>query len=304
VPKDVRDDGQGVLIRGEPFRDKDHGESFFPVLEVETFLPDSIVLDFDLGGVAPNALRWAGLREERSDSGAIETQVWLAGTFDVTGSQTLLSTPVPLHYPVRIGMILLGPVAAPEGTTPKQRDEITRASCAGRWTTRRERGQGERPRAWPVLGLALTAALREALPGLFDFCRLVAHRGPQDGVNGGRAFVHFVEPTGTRGTVGGALRKLLVDLELAEAVLSSARRSIEEVAPDARYAIDNLLVDARVLIGGGWYDATPEGEQALADDVADALRLLDFALSELNAAKQRGARVRQKRAASPREDQS
>lgn len=300
VPRDIEVTADGLRVRGEPFRDKDQGERYLPIFDARITVPPQARMAPDQGGIAPKALRWYQGREDLGAIAAAQAQLYLTGAFDVTGAIQRLATPAPLHYPIRLGALLLGRERLAEGSIQSEREERTERAFVGVWDTRRREhvgGGALRPRPWPALALALTAGLREALPGLFDYCRLVAHRGPADGVNDGRAFVLFVEPAATRGTVGSAMGKLLMDAELTIAVLAGARRRLADVTPGDEDTYANLLVEARVLVGDGWYDEHADGERAVAADVSDAIALLDDAMAEARAKAQRGDRLREKRRA-------
>jgi hypothetical protein len=301
VPRHIESAEDGLRIRGEPFRDKDQGERYLPLFDAAVTVPPKARAEGDQGGVAPRVLRWFHVREAARADARVQAQFWLTGAFDATGGCHRLSPPAPLHYAIRLGALLLGPEQAAAGTLQADRDERTHRAFAGVWDTRRRShaagGGALRPRPWPALGLALTAGLREALPGLFDYCRLAAHRGPADGVNDARAFVLFFEPLATRDTVGSAMRKLLMDADLTVAVLAAARRRLAAVDPRDFDTLANLLVEGRALVGDGWYDEHADGEQALAADVTDAMALLDGTMAEVRAKAQRGDRLREKRRA-------
>ena len=300
VPRDIEVTADGLRVRGEPFRDKDQGERYLPIFDARITVPPQARMAPDQGGIAPKALRWYQGREDLGAVAVAQAQLYLTGAFDVTGAIQRLATPAPLHYPIRLGALLIGRERLTPGSIQAEREERTERAFVGTWDTRRREHAGGgalRPQPWPALGLALTAGLREALPGLFDYCRLVAHRGPADGVNDGRAFVLFVEPAATRGTVGSAMGKLLMDAELTIAVLAGARLRLAGVVPGDEDTFANLLVEARVLVGDGWYDEHADGERSLATDVADAIALLDDAMAEARTKAQRGDRLREKRRA-------
>ena len=300
VPREIVSSSDGLHVKGEPFRDKDQGERYLPVFDVALTVKENARVEGDQGGVAPKVLRWYSVREEPLGASTADARFWLSGSYDVTGGIQRLSPPAPLHYDVRFSALLLGRERVADGMTQSQREEATRKAFLGSWDTRRsqhETAADLRPWPWPALGLALTAGLREVMPGLFDYCRLVAHRGPTDGVNDDRAFLLFVEPAATRGTVGDAMRKLLMDDELLLNALEAARDRLDAVDPTDEDTLANLLVDARILIGDGWYDDHKAGEQVLTADTADALALLDETIAELRLKSDRSERLRRKRLA-------
>lgn len=300
VPRDIASSSDGLQVKGEPFRDRDQGERYLPVFDVALTVKEHARIEGDQGGVAPRVLRWYSVREEPLGESTTQVRFWLSGSFDVTGGVQRLSPPIPLHYDVWLSALLLGREQVADGMTQSQREEATRKAFLGSWDTRRSQHDTApdlRRKPWPALGLALTAGLREVMPGLFDYCRLVAHRGPRDGVNDARAFLLFVEPAATRGTVGDAMRKLLMDDELLLTALEAARDRLDAVDPTDEDTFANLLVDARILIGDGWYDDHKAGGQVLTDDTDDALKLLIETIAELRLKSDRSERLRRKRLA-------
>ena len=306
-PLEIRFEGSNIQIGGAPFRDRANAESYLPILEAELHLPQDLRLDFSQGGVAPDALRWADLREAQGAVDRIDAQFWIAGTFDAIGSVSRLNQGIPMHYPVRVSLLALGAPIAQDGTIQSDREERTRSSLAGNWTTRRERhvkesGAPKRSRPWPLLGMALTAALRESLHGLFDYTRLVAHRGTSDGVNDNRAFVFFVEPSATRGTVGSVMRKLMQDAPMAKRFLTCALEILEDVDADDPDPFHGLMVEARVLVGSGWYDDTAEGRRLATEDLDGARAVIQSTLDAMERTEQRAQRARERK--SKREEQA
>jgi hypothetical protein len=300
-PQDIRQEGEAIQIGGAPFRDRDGGESFMPVLEAELHIPSDLRVDFSQGGLAPDAMRWSEIREAAATGDRVDAQFWIVGTFDVNGSLSRLSRGIPVQYPVRVGMLALGASIEQEGTIQVDRDERTRASLAGNWTTRREQHAREssarmRSKPWPALGMALTAALRESLHGIFDYTRLIAHRGPLDGVNDRRAFVFFVEPSATRGTVGSVMRKLLQDEKMTKRLLQCALEILADVHLEDPDPFSRLMGEAKALVGSGWYDDTSSGRQQAAEDLENARALLESVLALLERTEQRAQRVREQKA--------
>lgn len=285
------DGGQCVVrIRGKHFEDKGSGESFMATWDLEVRVPGDTQLEFSQGGVVGDYLRWAALLDAREGAAQpVEAAFWLTGTYHALGHRSPVAPPLYVYYSTRVSMLRLGPIDAERLEPGSDIAEGLRAAVTGGyWSTREAHADmASTGRAWPLLGLVLTAALRPLLPGLFEYARLGAFSGPESTAFEGCAFLLVVEPAGTRGTARDAFERMLGEASMLGDLCRSALarlRALHAAAPGLReHQLEILEVAAGVQIGR--VDrGSAEAERQLVEDLDRAIYLLEGLEQELEQA--------------------
>jgi hypothetical protein len=289
-PETIEQDegGQGeVRIRGKHFEDKGAGESFMATWDLEVRVPGDTKLEFSQGGVVGDYMRWATLLDAREGAAQpVEAAFWLTGTYDALGHRAPVAPPLYVYYSTRVSLLRIGPIDAELiESSAGLAEELLTAFTGGSWSTCPDSGDViSTGRAWPLLGLVLTAALRPLLPGLFGYARLGAFSGPQGTAFEGCAFLLVVEPAGTSGTARDAFERLLGESSMLVDLCQNALgrlRAMQASNPDMReHQLEILEVAAGVQVGR--VDrGSAEAERHLRDDLDRSIRLLEGLEQEL-----------------------
>ncbi len=295
-------DGEAVVVRGKHYEDKGAGEAFLPVWDMEVRVPAGVELTFSQGSAVGDLLRWATLIDSRRGAAQpVAARFWLSGTFDELGSRAPIDPPLQIQYGARVGLLRLGPVDDAALGERETAAEALAACLRGVWSTNGELSRSDSVGApWPTLGMAVTAALRESLPGLFEYVRLAAFHGPKGTAFAGCALLLFVEPVGTRGTARDAVERLLGALEMLDELSGYAASRLREVRAFAGGAgvealqieLEMLAVEAGVQVGDCDADERTFEELDLAISLLEQLADgVDERQQRLSARRGRGRRA-------------
>ena len=243
-------DDEAARIRAKSYEAKGDGENYMAVWDLEVRIPADTQLTFSQGGVAGSHIRWATLLN--SNVGAaqpVEARFWLSGTFHEMGGTAPIRPPLDVYYASHVGMLRIG---APDDSRFKpgvDPSESQRQSLFGSWSTQAQVEGSQR--AWSILGLALTAELRRALAGIFEYARMACFHGPAGTAFEGCAYLLFVEPSGTRGTVRDAIERMLGEREMLEDLCVNVVARLAAVRDQAtrEHQLEILYVEAGVQIG-------------------------------------------------------
>ena len=143
---------------------------------------------------------------------------------DEQGNESPIGAPLEFELDVAVSVLAVG-MELPES----QRLDWARAYFAGGWTTKgADAAQGsEDARGFlPAMTAVLQVALREVMPDMLSFARVLAFRPPR----GGRgAVIFFIEPLGTAGTAAETLQTVLSRPPLRDRLVDALKHALEVI---------------------------------------------------------------------------
>jgi hypothetical protein len=279
-------------VEGRVYYARESGERYLPVWEVSFFVPKSPRLQSMQSGNAPEYFQWMDIQtkfgsgdddEQGEVRCELDAQMKLVGMFDELGATGNVEPAVDISYSARIGVLVIGPRSAQEGLANVKVNAEYQRSLSGTWTTSMDEYGSRTPEAptrarpWPLLSMLLTAVLRDRMPGLFDYCRIVAFHGPEEGIGKGRAFVFVIEPASTRGTARDAVQQLLLDFDLLHGSLQDVMRRLKNLGSDdevSAQSLANLRTEAGVVMGLAAAQPASDDLRRLALERDSATRLM------------------------------
>lgn len=221
-------------------------------------------------GPAADRVAWFDVLPRAVNSWNVpEARVALVGRYDSRATRVAQLPPVEISYKCALGVLRL---------TSQPRPVVGDAPCAG-WSTQTcsKEDDGTRRAPWEALSAAMTAALRQQAPELFQFARLAAFqvwRPETEPSSMPDAELVFVEPWATRHTVREVMEGIRADSESLTEMFRDARDRLAALVkgqPEERAdAWNRLLVRAGLL-------AAADAQLVLPDEasVKDAISLLD-----------------------------
>ena len=240
-PSVIKPASRGLAIIGIPYRDRGLGEHYLPIWDARIVVP--LGVQAAVAHSPTDTVRFVSLGTESPLEPKAQARFALSADTDEVGNVRPFQPAVDVMYETRVCALLLKPHASVVRNVG--------AALVGAWATfdTTNAASDQRGRPWPLLGLVLTAAFRQVMPSLFEYCRLAAFE-PDERVSAGGAVVYLIEPIATRGTIQHSVSTLLGDpaltLQLLAVALEEAQLlSEQEDCPALRF----LRVKAGYLVG-------------------------------------------------------
>lgn len=240
-PSVIKPAPRGLAIIGIPYRDRGLGEQYLPIWDARIVVP--LGVQAAVAHSPTDTVRFVSLGTESPLEPKAQARFALSADTDEVGNVRPFQPAVDVIYETRVCALLLKPHASVVRSVG--------AALVGAWATfaTTTAASDQRGRPWPLLGLVLTAAFRQVMPSLFEYCRLAAFE-PEERVSAVGAVVYLIEPVATRGTIQHSVSTLLGDpaltLQLLAFALEEAQLlSEQEDCPALRF----LRVKADYLVG-------------------------------------------------------
>ena len=249
-------------IRSDFYHDEPH-EPLIPVLSISFDIePHARVLGPEHLGL--RTAEWYTFEAARKPLICTTAITRLA---DERGHESPLGASLEFELDVSISVLAVGMTFPDADQQNTVREHWVRSYFAGKWTTQgadTAAGRADAREIWTSLTAVFQIALRELMPDMLSFARVLVFHPPRGGCG---AAVFFIEPLGTAGTAVEAMQSVLSRPSLRDRFVEALRRGVAAVRKQGQSLAYAPRYEGARCIGEGM---DFEGIDAVIDWIEDA----------------------------------